>query len=144
MNIAEIMRTRKGKYIDNLSFNLRENMKESFRPEDHKIEKEKKEKLVEYKDKCNKNTTQETQLVKINSYIEKEKEVNLKKIEEIRQAIRRRYGNRKNIYKIFQLWAKTFPNKITVYDAYKMINSLSIPINYNETKVFIASGSFFW
>lgn len=143
MNIAEIMRTRKGKYIDNLSFNLRENMKESFRPEDHKIEKEKKEKLVEYKDKCNKNTTQETQLVKINSYIEKEKEVNLKKIEEIRQAIRRRYGNRKNIYKVFQLWAKTFPNKITVYDAYKMINSLSIPINYNETKVFIASGSFF-
>ena len=66
-----------------------------------------------------------------------------KKIEEIRQAIRRRYGNRKNIYKVFQLWAKTFPNKITVYDAYKMINSLSIPINYNETKVFIASGSFF-
>ena len=98
---------------------------------------------MEYKDKCNKNTTQETQLVKINSYIEKEKEVNLKKIEEIRQALRRRYGNRKNIYKVFQLWAKTFPNKITVYDAYKMINSLSIPINYNETKIFIASGSFF-
>ena len=42
---------------------------------------------------------------------------------------------------MLQQWAKTFPNKITVYDAYKMINALSIPINYNETKAFIASGS---
>ena len=69
--------------------------------------------------------------------------INIKKIKEVRQALRRRYGKRKNINKIFQQWAKTFPNKITVYVAYKTINSLSIPINYNKAKAFIASGSNF-
>ena len=90
----------------------------------------------------NKNVIQETQLVKINTFFDKgNNTINMKKIEEIRKALRRRYGNRKKINKIFQQWAKTFPNKITSYDAYRMINSLSIPINYNETKAFIASGS---
>ena len=68
--------------------------------------------------------------------------INMKKVEEIRITLRRRYANRKKIDKIFQQWAKTFPNKITVYDAYKMINALSIPINYNEAKAFITSGSY--
>ena len=117
--------------------------KEPFSIEDNKIQEEKMENLKKDKEKLNKNAIQETQLVKINTFIEKDNEINLKKIEEIRQTLRRRYGNRKNINKIFQQWARTFPNKITIYDAYKMINQLSIPINYNETKAFIASGSNF-
>ena len=137
-NIAEIMRIRKGK-----NYELKNPIKEPFSIEDNKIQEEKIKKLVKDKKKGNKNAIQETQLVKINTYFEKDNMINIKKIEEVRQALRRRYGNRKNIYKIFQLWARTFPNKITVYDAYKMINSLSIPINYNETKAFIASGSNF-
>ena len=142
-NVAEILRARKGKNLENIPFKLRNAIKEPFSLEDHKMNTEKIEKLAKEKKKGNKNAIQETQLVKINTYVDKEKKINIKKIEEVRQALRRRYGNRKNIYKIFQLWAKTFPNKITVYDAYKMINSLSIPINYNETKAFIASGSNF-
>ena len=133
-NVAEILRARKGKNLENIPFKLRNAIKEPFSLEDHKMNTEKIEKLAKEKKKGNKNAIQETQLVKINTYVDKEKKINIKKIEEVRQALRRRYGNRKNIYKIFQLWAKTFPNKITVYDAYKMINSLSIPINYNETK----------
>ena len=142
-NIAEIMRIRKGKNYEKEPYKLKNPIKEPFSIEDNKIQEEKIRKLVKDKKKGNKNAIQETQLVKINTYFEKNNMINIKKIEEVRQALRRRYGNRKNIYKIFQLWARTFPNKITVYDAYKMINSLSIPINYNETKAFIASGSNF-
>ena len=142
-NVAEIMRARKGKNLETKPYRAKNVLKESFSLEDHKIQAEKIERLAKEKKKGNKNAIQETQLVKMKTYVDKENTINLKKIEEVRQALRRRYGNRKNIYKIFQLWAKTFPNKITVYDAYKMINSLSIPINYNETKAFIASGSNF-
>ena len=143
MNVAEIMNSRKGKIFDKKNLVKKNLNKEPFSIEDNKIQEEKMENLKKYKEKLNKNAIQETQLVKINTFIEKDNEINLKKIEEIRQTLRRRYGNRKNINKIFQQWARTFPNKITIYDAYKMINSLSIPINYNETKAFIASGSNF-
>ena len=143
MNVAEIMNSRKGKIFDKKNLIKKNLNKEPFSIEDNKIQEEKMENLKKDKEKLNKNAIQETQLVKINTFIEKDNEINLKKIEEIRQTLRRRYGNRKNINKIFQQWARTFPNKITIYDAYKMINSLSIPINYNETKAFIASGSNF-
>ena len=141
-NIAEIIRIRKGKKFDNKKLLIRNTLKQPLSYEDHKIQEEKIEKLVKDKKHLNKNVIQETQLVKINSFVDKgDSVINLKKVEEIRIALRRKYANRKKINKIFQQWAKTFPNKITVYDAYKMINALSIPINYNETKAFIASGS---
>ena len=141
-NVAEIIRIRKGNKFDNKKLLIRNSLKAPLSYEDRKIYKEKIDKLFKEKKNLNKNATQETQLVKINSFIDQgESMINLKKIEEVRIALRRRYANRKKINKIFQQWAKTFPNKITVYDAYKMINALSIPINYNETKAFIASGS---
>ena len=142
INAAEINRIRKGKQFDNKKLLIRNSLKEPLSYEDHKIQEDKIEKLVKEKKKLNRNSTQETQLVKINPFIDKgDSIINLKKIEEVRIALRRRYANRKKLNKIFQQWAKTFPNKITAYDAYKMINALSIPINYNETKAFIASGS---
>ena len=141
MNIAEIMKLRKGKKFDNINL-IRNHYKDPLSIEDRKIQEVKREKLFKNKKSLNKNVIQETQLVKINSYMDKEnKKINLNKIDEVRKALRRRYGNRKKLNKIFQQWARTFPNKITTYDAYKMINALSIPINYNETKAFIASGS---
>jgi len=141
-NVAEIIRIRKGKKFDNKKLLIRNSLKQPLSYEDHKIQEEKIENLVKEKKNLNKNVIQETQLVKINSFVDKgDSVVNLKKIEEIRIALRRKYANRKKLNKIFQQWARTFPNKITVYDAYKMINALSIPINYNETKAFIASGS---
>ena len=140
MNVAEIMRQRKGKTIDEKNI---VNKLISFGPEEEKQRIKKVEKLSKDKKRINKNVIQETQLVRMNIPHTMDNIINIKKIQEIRQALRRRYGNRRNINKIFQQWARTFPNKITVYDAYKMINSLCIPINYNETKAFIASGSDF-
>ena len=140
MNIAEILRQRKGKNIDNKNIINKFN---SFGPEEKKERIKKEEKLTKEKKRINKNVIQETQLVRINVPHTMDNIINIKKIKEVREALRRRYGNRKQINKIFQQWARTFPNKITVYDAYKMINSLYIPINYNETKAFIASGSDF-
>ncbi len=140
MNVAEIMRQRKGKTIDEKNI---VNKLISFGPEEEKQRIKKVEKLSKDKKRINKNVIQETQLVRMNIPHTMDNIINIKKIQEIRQALRRRYGNRRNINKIFQQWARTFPNKITVYDAYKMINSLCIPINYNETKAFITSGSDF-
>ena len=140
MNVAEIMRQRKGKTIDEKNV---VNKLTSFGPEEQKQRTKKVEKLSKDKKRINKNVIQETQLIRMNIPHTMDNIINIKKIKEVRQALRRRYGNRRNINKIFQQWARTFPNKITVYDAYKMINSLSIPINYNETKAFIASGSNF-
>ena len=140
MNVAEIMRQRKGKTIDEKNI---VNKLISFGPEEEKQRIKKVEKLSKDKKRINKNVIQETQLVRMNIPHTMDNIINIKIIQEIRQALRRRYGNRRNINKIFQQWARTFPNKITVYDAYKMINSLCIPINYNETKAFIASGSDF-
>ena len=140
MNVADVMRQRQGKTIDE---NNIINKLTSFGPEEQKQRIKKVEKLSKDKKRINKNVIQETQLVRMNVPHTMDNIINIKKIKEVRQALRRRYGNRRNINKIFQKWARTFPNKITVYDAYKMINALSIPINYNETKAFIASGSNF-
>lgn len=141
MNIPEIIRKRKGKTIaENNILNKDLNL---IGIEDKNIQNKKLEKLSKEKKKINKNVIQETQLVKINTPHTMDNIINIKKIKEIREALKRRYGNRKNINKIFQQWARTFPNKITVYDAYRMINSLYIPINYNEARTFIASASNF-
>mgnify|MGYP007070219758 CR=1 FL=1 len=85
MNIAEIMRIRKGKKFDSMSYKLRDIIKESFSFEDKKIQEKKMEKLAKDKKKENKNATQETQLVKITNYKNNDKEnnINIKKIEEI-------------------------------------------------------------
>ena len=138
MDYLATLRKRKGKKDKKYKLNKEQNLLE-----DHKLEINKIESLAKEKMKINKDVVQETQLTKMNINKTDNDLLNMNKIKEIRQLIRRRYGNRKNVNKIFQQWARTFPNKITVYDAYKMINSLNIPINYNETRAFIASGSNF-
>ena len=137
MKIAEIIGQKKSKKIDYKNIIN----KDLNTLEERKQQNENIEKLVKDKKKINKNVIQETQLVKINTPPTMDNVINIKKIKEIVMTLRRRYGNRSNINKIFQQWARTFPNKITINDAYTMINSLSIPINHNETKVFITTGS---
>ena len=138
MGYVKTLRKRKGKKDKALTLTLDPNLHE-----EHKQQISKTEHLTQEKIKMNKDAIQETQLTKIDLKNTDNDLLNIDKIKEIRLAIRRRYGNRKNITKIFQQWARTFHNKITVYDAYKMINSLNIPINYKETRAFIASGSNF-
>ncbi|MCQ2818204.1 MAG: hypothetical protein MJ252_13135 [archaeon] len=99
-----------------------------------------KENIIKEKDMKNKEATQETQLVKIEASKTLEGKVDIKKILEIRLALRRRYANRKNFDAIFKQW-KTTESEITVADAHKMINALSIPININETRALIASAN---
>ena len=118
--------------------------------EDHKILQDlDKMPPIEKKGKNERSMTQrnfprdnDKQLLKIDNYIKKDNNlVDINKIKIIKQEIRKRYTNRRKVNKIFQQWAKTFQNKITIYDAYRMINSLFIPINYNETKELILSAS---
>ena len=89
----------------------------------------------------NKEATQETQLVKIEAKETLDNKIDLKKIQEIRLALRRRYANRTDIRKIFKEWDLNAVGEITLYSAHDMINRLSIPINYNETRALIASSN---
>ena len=109
------------------------------------LEKKKKiirqENIIKDKNKKNKEAYQETQLVNIEAEVTLEGKVDIKKLLEIRLALRRRYANRTNFRKIFKEWDQSIGGEITVYDAHAMINNLSIPINYNETRALIASSN---
>ena len=89
----------------------------------------------------NKEAPQETQLVKIEAKETLDNKIDLKKIQEIRLALRRRYASRTDIRKIFKEWDLNAVGEITLYSAHDMINRLSIPINYNETRALIASSN---
>lgn len=99
------------------------------------------ENLSKAKTSNNKNSIQETQLVKIDAKESLQGKVDLDKIKEIQLAIRRRYANRKNLRKIFKTWDDGNNGIVNIFDAHRMINKLSIPINFNETRVLIASAS---
>ena len=135
MGITDTVNQRKGKKERKIQINV------DYADTEEQKQQIQTENLAKDKKIINKNVILETQITKIDSTKTDNDLVDMNKIVELRQAIRRRYGNRKKPNKIFQQWAKTFQNKITVYDAYKMINSLNIPINYNETRALIASGS---
>ena len=89
----------------------------------------------------NKSAKLETQLVKLDVNETIDDKVDLKKIQEIRFALRRRYANRTDIRKIFKEWDLNCMGEITLYSAHDMINRLNIPINYNETRALIASSN---
>ena len=89
----------------------------------------------------NKAAKLETQLVKLEVNETLDNKIDLKKIQEIRFALRRRYANRTDIRKIFKEWDLNCLGEITIYSAHDMINRLSIPINYNETRALIASSN---
>ena len=89
----------------------------------------------------NKSAKLETQLVKLEVNETLDDKVDLKKIQEIRFALRRRYANRTDIRKIFKEWDLNCMGEINLYSAHDMINRLNIPINYNETRALIASSN---
>lgn len=111
------------------------------------VEEENKKKMILQDqiilDKTNKNkeAIQETQLVKLNVGKTLENIVDIKKLKEIRLALRRRYANRSNFRKIFKEWDRSTNGEISIYDAHLMINQLSIPINFHETRALIASSN---
>ena len=89
----------------------------------------------------NKSAKIETQLVKLNVNETLDNKIDLNKIQEIRFALRRRYGNRTDIRKIFKEWDMNCMGEISLYSVHDMVNRLNIPINYNETRALIASSN---
>lgn len=65
--------------------------------------------------------------------------VDLQKVREVRRAIRRRYANRKNMKKIFSTWDEDNVGKISVKNVFNMVNRLGININFDESRVLVAS-----
>ena len=100
-----------------------------------------KENINKDKREKNKEAYQETQLVNIEAEETLEGKVDIKKLQEIRLCLRRRYANRTNFRKIFKEWDHSIAGEISVYDAHQMINSMAIPINYNETRALLASSN---
>ena len=130
MMIADINKFRKERK------NKKTDLKDKLAEKKEFMEKIEKEKALK-----NMEATHETQLVKINAKETLDNKIDLKKVQEIRLALRRRYANRTDFRKIFKEWDLTAIGEITVYSAHDMINRLSIPINYNETRALIASSN---
>lgn len=97
--------------------------------------------IIKDKNEKNKEADQETQLVKIDAEDTMEDKVDVKKIQEVRLALRRRYASRTNFRKIYKEWDQNAHGEITVYDAHNMINRLGVPINYNETQALLISSN---
>ena len=130
MMIADINKSRRERK------NKKTDIKEKITEKKELIQKIEKEKALK-----NKEAIHETQIVKINAKETLDNKIDLKKVQEIRFALRRRYANRTDIRKIFKEWDLNAIGEITIYSAHDMINRLSIPINYNETRALIASSN---
>ena len=128
--------------ISDITKQRKERKKRRFNDRENKIKKiQQQENIIKDKTEKNKEAFQETQLVKIEAKDTLEGKVDIKKLKEIRLALRRRYASRTDFRKIFKEWARSMGSEITVYDAHKMINNFSIPINFNETRALIASSN---
>lgn len=68
-----------------------------------------------------------------------EGKVDLEKVKEIRRAIRRKYGARGNLQKIFNLWDADNKGAVSVQNVLDMIRRFGINMNLNEARVLIAS-----
>ena len=65
--------------------------------------------------------------------------VDLEKVKEARRAIRRKYANSKNFYKIFNLWDRESKGYISLKNLYEMLHDMGLNINQNECKVLLAT-----
>ena len=67
------------------------------------------------------------------------KEVDLKKIQKIRDLLRKRYSVKSNVFNVYRIWSEYSGREINLIQVHNIINKFGIPINYNETKALIAS-----
>lgn len=70
-----------------------------------------------------------------------ENKIDVKKVNDIRLALRKRYAYRINFRKIFKDWDRNDKGEISIFDAKDMINRFGIPINFNETRALFLSCS---
>ena len=104
----------------------------------HQQQQQCKSKLIYDKIINNKDASHETQLVSVNVNETLNGKVNVSKVKEIRRILRRKYLHKNDIKKVFRDWDLSINGEITLYDAYKMINSFGVPINYDETRTLIS------
>lgn len=98
-------------------------------------------KLIKTKHEKHGAAIQETQLVGLDQFnLETlEGQVDLEKVKEIRRAIRRKYGARGNLQKIFNLWDADHKGAVSVQNILDMIRRFGINMNLNEARVLVAS-----
>lgn len=97
--------------------------------------------IINDKKEKNKSSYHETQLQKVDAVETLNNQVDIKKLHEIRLALRRRYVPRRNYGRIFKQWDKANMGEISLIDAHDMINNLSIPINIDETRALVSSSN---
>ena len=86
---------------------------------------------------------QETQLVGFDRYSHDtlKNNVDLEKVREAKRVLRRRYANRKNLYKIFAAWDQDNTKTITVGNIFSMAQNLGLNLNIDESRVLLASAN---
>lgn len=97
--------------------------------------------LIKSKHEKHGEAIQETQLVGLDQFnLETlEGQVDMEKVKEIRRAIRRKYGARGNLQKIFNLWDADHKGAVSVQNVLDMITRFGINMNLNEARVLVAS-----
>ena len=133
MMIAQSTKARKN-YKQALSLKVNEQQQQQQLQQEQQC----KSKLICDKIINNKEASHETQLVSVNVKETLNGKVNVLKVKEIRRILKRKYLHKKDIKKVFRDWDLSINGEITLYDAYKMINSFGVPINYDETRTLIS------
>jgi len=108
-----------------------------------KIKKEllDKEHLAKEKHEAHAQAIQETQLVGYDKYSADtlKNNVNLEKVREAKRVLRRKYGNRVNMHRIFQAWDSEKKGRISAENFFTMAKKLGLNLNYDESRVLIAT-----
>ncbi len=84
---------------------------------------------------------QETQLIGMEAYSKDTlgEEIDLKKIREVKRAIRRRYANQRNFQKIFNLWDEDHEGQLSAKNISNMLSKMGLKLNESEAQALIAS-----
>jgi len=108
-----------------------------------KIKKEvlDKEHLAKEKHEAHAQAIQETQLVGYDKYSADtlKNNVNLEKVREAKRVLRRKYGNRVNMHRIYQAWDYEKKGRVSAENFFTMAKKLGLNLNYDEARVLIAS-----
>ena len=131
MMISDIVKFRKEK-----KYNLNEPSFQQHKNQQEFLSKIKKRKNLKEISLDEKNISRNLELSKT-----LDNKVDLRKIQNIRLLLRKRYSSRDDIRKIFKEWDLNAAGEISLYSVHEMINRLSIPINFNETRALIASSN---
>ena len=65
--------------------------------------------------------------------------MNLEKVREAKRVLRRKYGNRVNMYKIYHAWDAENKGRVSIDNFYSMAKKLGLNLNYDEARVLLAS-----